>query len=92
MRLASPLIERLIVLLSFCVFFLALGVTTTLITFSASILSDVVAASILEGLSVPQTVYNHHQPTMITPAVESIFFLEPAIFDSSLFHPPISQR
>jgi hypothetical protein len=77
-----------IVVLSFCVFFLALG------TPMPSLLSVLVPgdaleeASIFEGLSLPTVIY-HRQRLTVTPAVQSVFSFEPRSFDSSLFHPPI---
>jgi hypothetical protein len=74
--------------LSFCVFFLALGTPTTLLV--AYTTTDLVAASILEGLSLTQSVYYCEQSTTVRPAVERIFAAQSTSFDSSLFHPPIS--
>jgi hypothetical protein len=77
-----------IVLLSFCVFLLALG------TPMPSLLSVLVPndgpedASIFEGLSLPTFIY-YRQRLTVTPAVQPVFFFKPGSFDSSVFHPPI---
>ncbi len=82
------MVRGAILVLAFCVFLLALGVPTTLLNAIAP--ADLLAASILEGLSLPPTPHDSWQPTMVVCAVECTFALEPAIFESALFHPPIS--
>ena len=77
-----------IVLLSFSVFLLALGIP------APSLLSMLVPndlfeeASILEGLSLPTSFY-HRLQFAVRPALETIFAFKPRTFDSSLFRPPI---
>jgi hypothetical protein len=81
-------VRRIVMLLVFCVFFLALGVPSTLL--SACDPADLVEASILEGLSLTPSVYNCEPSITFSPVPESTFCIEPTIFESSLFHPPNS--
>jgi hypothetical protein len=85
----SGLAGRCIVtLLSFCVFFLALGIPTTLL--SASAPADRFAASVLEGLSLTPSIVYCLQSTTVIPADIGAFSVELTVFDFSLFRPPIS--
>jgi hypothetical protein len=77
-----------VLLVSFCVFFIALGVPATVLSACSS--PDLVTASILEGLSLAQSIYYCQRAAIVSPAVERTFSFELTIFDSSLFHPPIS--
>jgi hypothetical protein len=73
--------------LSFCVVLLALGIPTTL--FSGHVATDLVTATILEGLSLTTSIHYWQQLTTVSTAVERTFSVDPGIFDSSLFHPPV---
>ena len=77
-----------VVLLSFCVFFLALGIPMPSLL-SLFLPTDILdEASIFEGLSLPSSTY-HPQQLTVTSAVEPVFVFQPITFESSLFHPPI---
>jgi hypothetical protein len=77
----------LMFVLSLCVFFLGLGIPTTSFL-SVLVPGDNLEASILEGLSLPTSVYYRQDFTVSTTAQPN-FSYQPRVFDSSLFHPPI---
>jgi hypothetical protein len=82
--------DWLLWLLSFGVFFLALGIPGTLLDCLASNDSQqapILKASILEGLSLPAFM-NFSQQAIIHSATEWTFSVEPAFFDLSFFRPP----
>jgi hypothetical protein len=84
----DTVVRYTVVTLSFCVFFLALGIPTTLL--SVCLPTDLLTASILEGLSLPPSVCHVDQFTTVRLPLEGTIVIEPAIFESFLFHPPIS--
>lgn len=86
-RMPSPVVGCIMFLVSLCVFFLGLGIPTTSFL-SVLVPSDNLEASILEGLSLPTSVY-YRQDFTVSTAVQPNFSYEPRVFDSSVFHPPI---
>ena len=88
MTLYGPLIRYAVILLSCCVFFLALGIPIPSLL-SAFVPNDLLDdASIFEGLSLP-TSASYRQQLTVTSAVDPVFSFEPSSFDSSPFRPPI---
>lgn len=88
MTLHGLLARFAVVLLSFCVFFLALGIPMPSLL-SLFLPTDILdEASIFEGLSLPSSIYFSQQVT-VTSAVQTVFAFQPRTFESSLFHPPI---
>jgi hypothetical protein len=88
MTLHDHMTRGAIVLLSLCVFFLALGIPIPSLL-SALVPSDIFEeASMYEGLSLPTSIF-HRQQFMVAPAVQPVFSFTPRSFDSSVFHPPI---
>jgi hypothetical protein len=87
MRISDRVLHCTALVLSFCVVLLALGIPTTL--FSVHVATDPVAATILEGLTLTTSVHYWQQLTTVSTAVERTSSIDPRIFDSSLFHPPV---
>lgn len=88
MTLCGPVTQCAIVLLSFGVLFVALGIPMPSLL---SVLgpSDILEeASVFEGLTLP-TAIHYRQQLAVAPAIQPVFSFEPKSFDSSLFHPPI---
>jgi hypothetical protein len=82
--------DWLLWLLSFGVFFLALGIPGTLLdclASSDSLQAPILTASVLEGLSLPAFMY-FSQQAIVHSAIEGTFSVEPAVFDLSFFRPP----
>ena len=77
-----------IVLLSFCVFLLGLGIPLPSLL-STLVPGDILEeASVFEGLSLPTSIY-YRQLFAVTFAVAAVFSFQPQSFVSSLFRPPI---
>ena len=86
--LRGPLTQSAIVLLSFCVFLLGLGIPIPSLL-SALVPSDILEeASFFEGLSLPASMSCGHQ-FAVTSAAPPVFLFQPRSFASSLFRPPI---
>jgi hypothetical protein len=77
-----------IVLLSFGVFFFALGIPMPSLLSALAPTDIFEEASMFEGLSLPTSIYSGHQFTAAA-AFLPVFSFNPRSVDSSLFHPPI---
>ncbi len=80
-------VTYLILLLCLCIVLQMLGVPATLLSPSAP--DDVLSASNLEGLSLPQTiscVSTGHQSIIVFPAPVTLYL---PILLTSVFHPPL---
>jgi hypothetical protein len=88
LRMPALVIQCAVVLLSFSVFLLALGIPTPSLL-SLLVSNDILEeASTFEGLSLPTSVYDRLQFSA-SAAVEAIYAFERRTFDRSLLRPPI---
>jgi hypothetical protein len=88
MMLRRGALQGAILLLSFCVFLLGLGIPMPSLL-SALVPSDILEeASMFEGLSLPTSGCCSQQFT-VSAAVLPVFSFQPMTFTSTLFRPPI---
>jgi len=88
MTLRGPIARCAIIVLSFSVFLLGLGIPLPSLL-SALVPSDILEeASVFEGLSLPTSIH-HRQQFSVTFAVAPVFLFHPQSFASTLFRPPI---